>query len=348
MKKTSTFAALAAASALLISGCGGAEPEAAAAPAATSVEELYEAAQDEGQVVIYGPTEDLYAAVYEDFKAAYPGIEIVTSDIFGQELDSRLEGEQIAGGFAADLVHIGVSDVERYKEKDYLTPYRPFGTEELDPAFIGPDEAWSVPSQHLYATAYNTKALSADEVPTTWDDLLAADLSGKIATATPKQSGVTPQVLSAALEEGVIDEAWIDSFKAEAKPKIFPSVANALQATVTGETDLAFVAGYGSYMRQVEQGAPLGFSAMTDGAYFSDVAYGVLDGGPNPNAARLLVAWMFSAEGQASVAKHVFEFGTMPEAPLPAGAEVIGDPVRLPYPGAEGYRSTLQLLSTKF
>lgn len=347
MKKIKTLAAVAAASAVFLSACGSAEPDVPEVTAA-SVEELHEAAKDEGQVVVYGPTEDLYAAVYEDFKLAYPGIEIVTSDIFGQELDSRLEGEQIAGGFDADLVHIGVSDVERYKEKDYLAAYRPFGAEELDPAFLGPDDAWSVPSQHLYATAYNTNALSAGEVPGTWAELASAELAGKIATATPKQSGVTPQAVSAAMEDGVIDEAWIDSFREDAKPKIFPSVANALQATVTGETDLAFVAGYGSYMRQLEQGAPLGFTAMSDGAYFSDVAYGVLDGGPHPNAARLLVAWMFSPEGQASVAKHVYEFGTMPGAPLPAGADVIGDPVRLPYPGAEGYRSTLQLLNTKF
>lgn len=348
MKKILALTTAAVASAMLVTACGGAPAAESATVTATSVAELHEAAQAEGQVVVYGPTEDLYSAVYEDFKLAYPGIDVVTSDIFGQELDSRLEGEQLSGGFEADLVHIGVSDVERFQEKGYLAAYKPFDAEGLDPAFMGPDDAWSVPSQHLYATAYNTKALAAEEVPATWAELAENGLSGKIATATPKQSGVTPQVLSAALESGVINEAWIDAFKSEADPKIFPSVANALQATVTGETDLAFIAGYGSYMRQLEQGAPLGFTAMGDGAYFSDVAYGVLDGGPNPNAARLLVAWMFSPEGQASVAGHVFEFGTMPGAPLPAGADALGDPERLPYPGAERYRSTLQLLNSKF
>ena len=87
---------------------------------------------------------------------------------------------------------------------------------------------------------------------------------------------------------------------------------------------------------------------MDDGAFFSDVAYGVLDGAPHPNASRLLVSWMFSEAGQASVAEHVFEFGTMPNAPKPEGAEELGDPVRLSYPGGDKYRSALELLNTKF
>ena len=97
MKNKMKYAAVAVASMLLISGCGSSE-SASQAVDATSAAEYYEAAKAEGKVTVYGPTEDLYAAVYEDFSAEYPGIEIVTSDIFGQELDTRLEGEQIAGG----------------------------------------------------------------------------------------------------------------------------------------------------------------------------------------------------------------------------------------------------------
>lgn len=245
-------------------------------------------------------------------------------------------------------MHIGVSDAERYKDKGYLNPFIPFGTEGLDAKFMGTDNSWSVPSQHLYATAFNTNKFSAEDMPSTWTGLAAENLAGKIATANPKQSGVTPQVLAAVLGAGVIDEAWIDRFKSESKPKIFPSVANALQATVTGETAISLVTGYGTYMRQVQQGAPLKFVVMDDGAYFSDVSYGVMSSAPHPNSARLLVSWMFSEEGQASIAEHVYEFGTMPDAPLPEGAKEIGDPVRLAYPGAEKYRSTLEMLNKKF
>lgn len=339
--------ALSIAGITLLSGCnssdsGGGEIQDG------SLDDLYQAAQEEGSLTIYGPTEDLYAEIYKDFSEEYPGIEIVTSDIFGQELDSRLEGELAAGGFEADLVHIGVSDVERYNEKEYLATFRALDTEELPEEFVGPDDKWSVPSQHLYAPAYNTNNLSEDEVPTTWEELASNDLAGKIATANPKQSGVTPQVLSAAFAADVIDEQWLDNFKNDAQPLIMPSVANALQTTVTGETDISLVAGFGTYARQIDEGAPLALAPLSDGVYFSDVAYAALEDSPNPNAARLLVSWMYSETGQAAIAEHVYEFGTMPDAPEPKGAEALGDLDTITYPGAEKYREMLDLLNSKF
>lgn len=348
MQLKKTAAALAIGSLLALTACGNDAPEAESGPAATTMAGLYEAAQTEGALQIYGPTEDLYKAVYEDFTKTYPGIQITTADIFGQELDARLEGEQVAGGFAADLLHIGVSDMERYATKEYLAPYKPVEAEALDEKFRGTDDQWSVASRHLYATAYNTTKLTPEQVPATWADLIDPKWKGTLGVSNPKQSGVTPQVISAALDAGVIDEAWLDSLKNDLDPAIYPSVATALQSVVTGERGLSLVAGYGSYMRQAKQGAPVGFATMDDGAYYSDVAYGVLDGSEHPNAARLLVAWMYSDEGQASIAKHVYEFGTMPEAPLPEGADKLGESAEIAYPGAEKYRSTLDLLNTKF
>lgn len=345
--RITSLAALAVIPALLLVGCSTGDTGGDKAPStAATMDELYAAAQDEGTITIYGPTEDIYADVYADFSKKYPGIEIVTSDIFGQELDARLEGELVAGGFDADLLHIGVSDIERYADKEYLTPVSPLGIDGLSDEFVGTDKLWTVPSQHLYTAVYNTNKVAAADVPTTWDDLLA--YKGAMAISNPKQSGATPQALAAALADGVIDESWIDQLAAHGSLKVFPSVATALQATVTGETDVSVVAGFGSYMRQVAQGAPVGLAVLKDGAYFSDVAYAGLDAAPHPNAARLLVSWMHSDEGQASIADHVFEFGTTEGAPTPAGAEDVVDAQRIAYPGADDYRSTLEMLGTKF
>lgn len=338
---------MAVASMFALSACGGSE-EPVTFTEINSMPELYEAAKAEGQLMIYGPTENLYAAVYEDFEKEYPGIEITTADIFGQELDTRLEGEQIAGGFEADLLHIGVSDMERYLDKEYLASYRPLGIDGLDEQFIGPDNTWSVPSRHLYASVYNNAQLKPADAPRQWSQLTDPRWSGEIAVSNPKISGATPQALSAALDAGVIDEAWIDDFKANVKPTVYPSVANSLQAVVTGEQDISLVAGYGTFKRQIEQGAPLGFAVMEDGAYFSDVAYGLLSGSKHSAAARLLISWMYTPQGQASVAEHVYEFGTMPQAPAPDGADQLGISREIAYPGAEQYKATLQMLGSTF
>lgn len=347
MKLRKYLAGMAVASMFALSACGG-STEPATFTEINSMPELYEAAKAEGQLLIYGPTENLYAAVYEDFEKQYPGIDITTADIFGQELDTRLEGEQIAGGFEADLLHIGVSDMERYLDKEYLASYRPLGTEGLGEEFLGPDDTWSVASRHLYASVYNTTRIKPEDLPQQWSQLTDSRWKGEIAVSNPKISGATPQVLAAALEAGVIDEAWIDRFKSEVRPTVYPSVANALQAVVTGEQGLSLVAGYGTFKRQLAQGAPLGFTVPQDGAYFSDVAYGLLSGSKHSAAARLLTSWMFSPQGQASVAEHVYEFGTMPDAPAPDGADQLGISRELSYPGAERYKATLRLLGSTF
>lgn len=345
MKLTARTGALLLVPALLLVGCSSSAETGSAAVTATTLDELHTAAQEEGDLVIYGPTEDLYAEVYADFAEAYPGVEITTSDIFGQELDARLEGELVAGNIKAGLLHIGVSDQERYNDKGYLASYAPIGIDGIPETALGPDDRWTVASQHVYSLVYNTDKLDPADAPTTWDDVL--DVASDVAVSSPKQSGASAQVFAAALDADVIDEAWIDDFAA-ASPKVFPSSANALQATVTGETAITFGAGFGTYMRQVAQGAPLGFVALEDGTYFSDVGYGVVADSPAPNAARLLVSWMLTEEGQASIAEHVYEFGTMPGAPLPEGADIIGEPERTEYPGSEGYLETLSLLGEKF
>ena len=339
-------AALLAAS-LTLTACGGSGDAPEVADAST-LADLYKVAKDEGEIVIYGPTEDLYAEVYKEFEAAYPGVKVKTTDIFGAELDSRLEGELVAGGFAADLIHIGVSDIERYAAADYLSSFRPVEADALDNAYRGEDDLWSVPSQHLYGTVYNSKSLKEADVPRTWAELGAPGQKTEQGVSNPSISGATPQVLSAALDAGAVNEKWLDDYAGKVKPKVFPSVATALQAVTTGETDLSLVAGYGTYMRQQAAGAPLGYAVMKDGGYMSDVAYGTLESSPNPNAARLLVSWMFSAEGQKSVAEHIYEFGTMPGAPEPEGAEELGDFAPITYPGAERYEKDLELLGEKF
>lgn len=348
MKLRKYVAAMAVASAFALSACGETSDFATTFEEIDSMSGLYEAAKAEGEVLIYGPTENLYAAVYKDFAQEYPGIEIRTADIFGQELDTRLDGEQVAGGFEADLVHIGVSDMERYLDRGYLATYRPLGTEDLDDEFIGPGDTWSVPSRHLYASVYNTANLDAADVPDTWAQLADSRLKGEMAVSNPKISGAAPQMFSAALHDGAIDELWFGEFRDRTDPTIYPSVANALQAVVTGEQNVSLVAGYGTYQRQVAQGAPLGFAVMKDGAYFSDVAYGILPGSRHSAAARLLISWMFTPQGQASVAEHVYEFGTMPDAPVPAGTEQLGIATELNYPGADEYKATLQLLDSEF
>lgn len=333
--------------AIALSGCSEADKTKEDITFPTTMSGLYEKAKVEGAVTVYGPTENLYAPVYEIFKEKYPGIEIKTANIFGQELDTRLEGESFSGGFKADMVHIGVSDIERFYSKNYLTSYSPIGTEKLPSQYKGDGSLWHIPSRHLYSVAYNTDKVSSDMAPKVWNDLMNQRWNGKISMSNPSISGATPQVLSSALAAGAIDYNWIESFK-DQEQKIYPSVSTSLQAVITGENDIALVAGYGTLMRQKQRGAPLAMAPLQDGAYMSDVGYALLKDSPNPNAARLLMSWSFTEEGQKAIAEHVYEFGTMPGAPTPTGSEELPNFTGVPYPGGDKYKEVLEKLNKIF
>lgn len=343
LKKKIGTIAVASVMAMTLAACGSDETTTAEVKYPDTMDALYEKAKQEGEVTIYGPTENLYAPVYAAFSARYPGIKITTSNIFGQELDTRLEGEKFAGGFKADMVHIGVSDLERFADMDYLQSNVPVGTEALPGEYRGRDNLWTVPSRHLYSVAYNTDKVKPEDAPKSWADLLDAKWNGKIAVSSPAISGATPQVFSSAVAAGAIDYATIEQFR-DTKQKIYPSVANALQAVTTGENELALVAGYGTLMRQKKRGAPLAMSPLKDGAYMSDAGYALLKNSPHPHAARLLQSWTFSPEGQKAIVEHIYEFGTMPGTAAPEGAAEMGEFKGVPYPGGQKYREVLEQL----
>ncbi|HXV93000.1 MAG TPA: ABC transporter substrate-binding protein [Pseudonocardia sp.] len=102
----------AAALALVLTACGSETPPDATAPArfadpldGASVEELYERARQEGRVVVYSFTSRI-ADVEPVFEAAYPGVDLVATDISSTEQIDRLKTEVTTDAPGADVVYI--------------------------------------------------------------------------------------------------------------------------------------------------------------------------------------------------------------------------------------------------
>ncbi|MER7364671.1 ABC transporter substrate-binding protein [Nonomuraea wenchangensis] len=334
----------------MLAACGGDDADTAAQATVVEGNDLqavYEAAKKEGELVIYGPGEGLFSRVYEDFKAAYPGIEIKTSVLFGSDLDSRLSGEQVAGGFQVDLIHIGDSDLGRYKPEGWLGQLTPAG-ENLPKEIIGGDGSWVIPSRQLYGIMYNTDKVKADEAPKSWKDLTDPKWKDRVATGDFTVSSSTAQVLSAAYSEGFIDDAWLKSLADNVKPKVFPSTTAANDAVVTGEASLLLTAYHGSFLDRQKEKAPVGFVLPEEGAYVSDFPYSMVEGARHPNAARLLVSWLLTKEGQESIVTKANTLGVMPDAPLPGDAGSYGDFKKITFPGDEKYASAIETFGKFF
>ncbi len=305
---------------LTLAACGGSStPTKAASPAAsggTSTAQLYDAAKSEGSVTIYGPFQSTYKPLYDKFAAAYPGVSVKTVDLFGPPLTARLQAEIATGKLGADLLATGPVDLGQYAAKGWLAPFAPQGASQLDPAYVGANDAYTEPVLTEATMFYNTKALGPNDVPKTWADLLDPKWKGKIALPDPAIPGLSSQSLAAAQKAGVIDDAGLKTLAGNATK--FATVPAAIQAVATGQKQIGLLTAYQLIQNAATQGAPVKFLTLSDGTPATGSGYAVLAKAAHPNAAKLLAQWMLTPDAQQGVAALALQ-GTMPGAPAPAG-----------------------------
>lgn len=286
---------------------------------AAELTDLYKAAKDSGQteVVAYGPPGALNAAVAEDFAKAFPGMSVKYEYIFGAELQSRVAAEYSQGKPNVDVFISGAVDDDAFREAGYLEPYVPSTAKELDPKFQ--ESHWASPIFVVMGPMYNTNQLKGGDVPAKWDDLVSSALKGGIGTSDPKVPATAAFMIGAALKEGVIDEKWLDDLAA-LDPKIFPSQTATVQAIASGQSKITLLVSYNNYLAAKKDGAPVGFSMLEEGLFAWPQAVALAKDASAPDAAKLFIAWLYSEEGQASVANTGIQ-GTMPDAPRVDGLE---------------------------
>lgn len=260
------------------------------------IKELYNAARKEGRVVIWGPTDAIvYQRMQEALDKQYPGIKIESFESIPEPLVQRIIAESQAGKPAAvDVIQSGsLRALRPLIDRDMLAPYP--GWEKL----FGSDAVYAnqrfVGGYNLtLPIAYNTKTVSAQEAPRTWEDL-----------ADPKWKGRKIIIEARLVPFAMLGTEWGKSKAIELTKKILSqqqplivqggtTVANALAG---GQVSIAV----GTYAFTIEglkkQGAAVDWVAVSPLPVLTS-AEGVLKTAPHPNAGRFFAGWMGTPEGQ--------------------------------------------------
>lgn len=334
LKSLTALAAATVGIAVAISGCSGpaTEPQSTAA-AATTLDELYKQAVDAKQttVTIYGPTESSFKPVYDEFTKRFPNINVKSEFLFGGDLRTRVDQEVATERHVGDLIHLddAVNYLDDAQNIDLV------GVKDAPDGVVQFDGKIHVPSLSLFTMIYNTDKLSAAQVPQSWRDVAGnSSLSGALGMSDPTSLAATSTSLYTAYTNGAIDDGWLTAVAGSA-PRIYKTTSQMVGALATGEISFAPVGYYGFVVTQKALGAHLSYVIPKDGAVLTDDPYLALKGGPSPLAAQLLVSWMLSPEGQAAIATHASEYGTMPGAPAPSGLPALNDVKRFPQVPAE-------------
>jgi len=260
-----------------------------------AITQLYNAAKKEGTVIIWGPTD---AIIYQRMQAyldkQYPGIKIQHFESIPEPLVQRIIAESQAGKPAAvDIIQSGsLRALRPLIDRDMLATYpgweKDFGLDAVyaNQRFVG---AYNL----TLPIAYNTKSVSAQEAPKSWEEL-----------AESKWKGRKIIIEARLVPFAMLGTEWGKAKVADLVKKILAqqplvvqggtTVANALAG---GQVSIAV----GTYAYTIErlkkQGAAVDWVAVSPLPVLTS-AEGVLKTAPHPNAARFFAGWMGTPEGQ--------------------------------------------------
>jgi iron(III) transport system substrate-binding protein len=271
----------------------------AAAPPATAITPaLVEAARKEGRVSWYTSVDlPLAERIAKSFEAKFPGVACRVERSGAERIFQRIGQEYGSNVRAADVVNS--SDAAHFivwKANGWLEPFVPEDVaRHLPDAHKDPDGTFASFRVFLCPVAYNTNLVKAEDAPRSYADLLHPKWAGKIVKAHPGYSGT---ILTATFQIAR-DIGW-DYFERLARQKVMQvqSASDPPKKLALGERAvMADGVEYGVFQAK-ETGKPIEPVYPAEGTPLIVGPNAVFKAAPNPNAARLLQCYMFTAECQ--------------------------------------------------
>jgi iron(III) transport system substrate-binding protein len=284
---------------------------------AEAITALYDAAVDAGefQVVVYGAFAEAYQPLWDQFQERFPEIEVVGNPLSGAQLSAKLDAEFASGQHEADILMAGLVETPANADDGRLISYEPVDTFDLPENLIDSKGEYVVQFGDVYGVIYNTDNMSEADLPTSLDDLTDPKFNGMVMDE-PLGGALTDLIgielhRSGVLEpdvwRGIIDNAQVVTRTAEYYTQL-----------TTGAISMMPWASHTRYQLLKEDGAPVGFKVVPGMAAFLAGATGIVDGAPNPNAAKLFQSWFLTPEAQSALSTKATAYGLMPGAERPS------------------------------
>jgi ABC-type Fe3+ transport system substrate-binding protein len=258
------------------------------------------AAKREGEVV-WTSTQiinQLVRPVAAAFEKKYPGIKVRYTRANANEVAVKILNESRAGRPQSDVFD-GTSSVVPLKQEGYVLQWQPEAAKDYPDLYKDPDGYWIASNLYINTPGYNTALVPKGTQPQTYQDLLAPKWQGKIAwNALPSTSGGVGFIGTVLAEMG--EQNGMNYLRAFAKQKVANVAAAARQVldqVIAGEYPIALQIFNHHAVISAKKGAPVDWIKMEPATGTLSVI-GIQKNAPHPNAAKLLVDFIISREGQ--------------------------------------------------
>jgi iron(III) transport system substrate-binding protein len=278
--------------ALAASFAGGAAQAADAA--------LIEAAKKEGEVVWYSTqiVSQLVRPVSAAFEKKYPGIKVRATRANATEVAVKILNESRAGRVQSDVFD-GTTTVVPLKKEGYVLQWQPDAAKDYPAAEKDPEGYWIANNLFIITPGFNTSLVPRGTEPKTYQDLLDPKWRGKMAwNGFPTSSGLGGFVGTVLAEMG--EDKGMAYLRELAKQKVANlrgSAREVLDQVIAGEYPIALQIFNHHAVISAKKGAPVDWIKMEPATGTLSVI-SIHKSAPHPNAAKLLVDFIISKEGQ--------------------------------------------------
>ncbi len=262
-------------------------------------------------LVLYSPHgRDLLTLMEREYEASHPEIDVRWLDMGSQEVYDRVRSER--ANPQADVWYGGPDIIfARGAEEGLLAAHRPAWAEALPEASRDARDLYF----GLYRTApvlvYNAAAVSAEEAPRDWDDLLAPRWTGKLLLRDPLASGTLRTAFGMVLARSVAATgspeagfAWLARLDGQTKEYVVNAAL--LFEKLVREEGLVSIWELTDMLLQQAEGSPLAYRFPVSGTPVIDDSIGLVAGAPHAGQARAFIDWVGREEALLLAARQVY------------------------------------------
>jgi len=253
------------------------------------------------------------------FVARHPDVVVHWMDMGSQEVYDRLRSE--AANPQADVWFGGPGTIFARGARDsLLAPFRPTWADEIASHGRGPGDRYFAAYLTPAVIVYASDALSREQAPQDWDDLLTPRWADKILIRDPLASGTMRAVWGMLIERGIRSGgdtaagfAWLRRLDAQTKEYVMNGPL--LDQKIVRQEGLVTVWDLPDILLSRREGLPLGYVFPRSGTPVIEDAIGVVRGARNRALAEAFVEWVGSVEAQLLATRAAYRLPARTDLP---------------------------------
>jgi len=274
-------------------------------------------AQGETLTLYMGNPEPVSKAIAAAFEQA-SGVKTSFVRLSAGEVLNRLRAER-ARPQASVVYGIGLSTIQLLKTEGLLEAYRAPNRAQIPQRYRDHDGFWTATDIDFIGLAANKKLFAENRwaTPKTWQDLVRPLFRGQIAWPNPSTSGTALTWLYAMIAS-LGEEKAFEYFK-QFNPNVSQYTRSGIGPTqMAGSGEAALGLGFAhDILGFRERGFPLEMVIPAEGTGYDLFCVVLVNGAPQPSAARKFIDWALTPEAQELLAANAyFDLPTHPKAKI--------------------------------